>query len=82
MRIYMQQNQGLDRIRFYHLILQEDLLGGWSLIKESGVQGAAGRTNRQYFDSLEQAQSAMLKARDRQLKRGYQVVFMQALSQK
>ena len=78
MRIYLQNLPAPDqRPRFYHLILQPDLLGGWSLIRESGYQGAPGRVQRQHYETLEDAESAMIKCRDSQLKRGYRVVFMQ-----
>ena len=77
MRIYLQTPPSSDSApRFYHLFLQEDLLEGWTLIKESGHQGSAGRLSKLHFDDREQALSAMLKARDDQIKRGYQVVFI------
>jgi predicted DNA-binding WGR domain protein len=53
--------------RYYHLHLQEDLLEGWTLIREWG-----------YFPDRETAESALMATRDEQAKRGYQVVFMQA----
>ena len=64
--------------RYYHLHLQEDLLEGWTLIRECGYQGAAGRVKKEHFQERESAESALLRARDEQIKRGYQVVFMQA----
>ncbi|MDH5184369.1 MAG: WGR domain-containing protein [Gammaproteobacteria bacterium] len=76
MRIYMQTPPGIDKApRYYHLFLQEDLLDGWTLVKESGNQGSSGRLQRQHFASHEEAQMALVKARDAQLKRGYRVVF-------
>ena len=63
--------------RFYHLLLQEDLLEGWTLVVESGNQGAAGRVRRQYFVDRESAENALMQARDAQLKRGYRVMFAQ-----
>ena len=32
--------------RYFQLILQQDLLGGWSLIRESGQQGTRGSLRR------------------------------------
>ncbi|MEN8107973.1 MAG: WGR domain-containing protein [Pseudomonadota bacterium] len=64
--------------RYYHLHLQEDLLEGWALVREWGYQGASGRLKREHFADREAAEAALLQARDEQLKRGYQVVFMQA----
>ena len=63
--------------RFYHLLLQEDLLEGWTLIVESGNQGASGRVRRQYFVDHDAAMNALMQARDAQLKRGYRVMFAQ-----
>ncbi len=63
--------------RFYHLHLQEDLLEGWTLIREWGYQGSSGRVLREHFPDHERAQAALLAARDEQLRRGYRVVFMQ-----
>ncbi len=78
MRIYLQTPPALDgAARFYHLFLQQDLLDGWSLVREWGFQGASGRVQREHFPSREAAADAMLKARDQQLKRGYIVMFMQ-----
>jgi predicted DNA-binding WGR domain protein len=77
MRIYMQIPPGDDRPpRFYHLHLQEDLLGGWTLVREWGYQGAGGRIQRDTFPDRETAEHAMLKARDERIKKGYRVVFM------
>lgn len=78
MRIYLQTAPTSDgATRFYHLFLQQDLLGGWSLIREWGFQGASGRVQREHYPSREAAADAMLQARDQQLKRGYAVMFMQ-----
>lgn len=78
MRIYLQTPLTNDgAARFYHLFLQQDLLGGWTLVKESGYQGASGRVQREHFSSHELAAEAMMKARDQQIKRGYRVMFMQ-----
>ncbi len=79
MRIYMQiPPEGDKAPRFYHLHLQEDLLEGWTLIREWGYQGAAGRIKKEYFTQKDSAEAALFQVRDEQLKRGYQVVFMQA----
>jgi len=78
MRIYMQIPAMEDKPpRFYQLMLQQDLMGGWSLIRNWGETGSAGRVKRDYFENLEQAQSAMLRVRDTQLSRGYKVMYMQ-----
>ena len=66
--------------KFYHLHLQEDLLDGWTLIREWGFQGASGRMVKDHYPDRETAEDAMLKHRDAQLRKGYQIVFMQAQS--
>jgi len=81
MRIYMQiPPEGDKAPRYYHLHMQEDLLEGWTLIHEWGYQGASSRIKKEHFQDREIAESAMIRVRDEQIKRGYQVVFMQALS--
>ena len=79
MRIYMQiPPQGDRPPRYYHLHLQEDLIEGWTLVREWGFQGAGGRLLREHFPDRESAEAALIDIRDEQLKRGYRVVFMQA----
>jgi len=63
--------------RYYHLHLQKDLLEGWSLVREWGFQGAGGRVRKEHFAGWEQAQQALIKVRDEQLRRGYRIVFVQ-----
>ncbi|HGX92669.1 MAG TPA: hypothetical protein ENK35_05070 [Candidatus Tenderia sp.] len=80
MRIYMQTPPLHDKApRFYHLFLQQDLLDGWSLVKEWGYQGAGGRLKREFYSEREVAEQALLEARDAQIKRGYKVVFVEGL---
>jgi len=76
MRIYMQTPPMEDAPpKFYHLFLQEDLLEGWTLVKESGNQGSSGRLKREHYHSRAEAEEALFKTRDAQIKRGYKVVF-------
>jgi predicted DNA-binding WGR domain protein len=78
MRIYLQMPAGEGQApRYYQLLLQEDLLGGWTLIRETGRQDTAGRIKREYFATHEAAELALAKARDSQLARGYRVVFVE-----
>ncbi len=79
MRIYMQiPPSDAGAPKFYHLLLQEDLLEGWTLVREWGFQGAAGRVVKDHYPDRDSAETAMLKLRDAQIKKGYQVVCMQA----
>lgn len=78
MRIYLQipaMDSGAPR--FCHLILLADLWEGWTLVREWGVQGGAGRVRRQYYAGREEAEQALIAARDQQLRRGYRVVFVE-----
>ena len=78
MRIYLQTPVTDDRPpRFYHLFLQQDLLEGWTLVREWGFQGASGRVVREHFPSREAAERALEKCRDSQLQRGYRIMFAQ-----
>ena len=78
MRIYLQIPPGdAGPPRFYHLHLQEDLLEGWTLVREWGFQGAGGRVLRDHYVDRESAERAMMEIRDAQLRKGYRVVFMQ-----
>ncbi|HYQ72284.1 MAG TPA: WGR domain-containing protein [Gammaproteobacteria bacterium] len=65
--------------RYYHLHLQEDLIDGWTLIREWGYQGAAGRLRKEHYPDRETAMAALMKVRDEQIRRGYHVVFIQAV---
>jgi len=81
MRIYMQTNPGPGSIpRFYHLHLEPDLFEGWMLTKESGAQGSKGRVKMTHYSDIEEAESALQKLRDAQIKRGYKVVFIEGQS--
>jgi predicted DNA-binding WGR domain protein len=76
MRLYLQTSPSIDGYpRFFHLFLQEDLIDGWTLIKESGRQGLSGKITKIHFDDRDQALNALIKARDAQIKRGYRLVF-------
>ena len=78
MRIYLQipAFEGKPS-RYYQLVLQEDLINGWTLVREWGQQGYAGRVKRDHFPDRDTAVAALLRVRDSQLQRGFKVVFMQ-----
>jgi aminoglycoside/choline kinase family phosphotransferase len=77
MRIYMQTAVEENvPMRFCQLILQQDLLGGWTLIKERGTQGSKGRLQREHHESYADAENAMMRARDALANKGYRVVFI------
>ena len=77
MRIYLQTPPTAEgQTRFYHLFIQEDLINGWTLVKESGIQGYSGKVIKKHFEDHDQALAALITARDAQIKRGYRVVFV------
>ena len=82
MRVYM-QIPALDGqpARYYQLWLQEDLIDGWTLVREWGHQGRSGRVKKDHFENRDAAEAALIRVRDTQLKRGFQVVFMQGQDQ-
>lgn len=75
MRIYMQTQQTEQPPRFYQLLIQQDLIDGWNLIREWGQQGARGRSKRNHFDNRSEAEAALLRIRDTQIARGFSVVY-------
>lgn len=78
MRIYLQKPATADNpAKFYQLLLQQDLLAGWVVVTESGMQGSAGRVKRELFETRQEAERSVIVMRDAQLERGYHVVFVQ-----
>jgi predicted DNA-binding WGR domain protein len=76
MRIYLQQLPGgHEAPRYVQLSLQPDLFGGWELLRETGQVGGRAQLRREQYLQQEEAQRAFEKARDSQLKRGYQIMF-------
>lgn len=82
MRIFMQTPPGSgESPRFYQLILQEDLLGGWSLLRQWGHLGTRGAQRKEHFTSLDMATEALMRHRDQQIRRGYRVMFIHGASE-
>lgn len=78
MRLLLQQRpDGTDPPRFVQLMLQPDLLGGWTLIRESGQIGGRSTVRRQQYLDQAEAVAALEQARDQQLRRGFQLTFAQ-----
>ncbi|MFV2059450.1 MAG: hypothetical protein ACC653_02130 [Gammaproteobacteria bacterium] len=80
MRLYL-QIPALDGKppRFYQLIIQPDLIGGWTLIRESGYQGKSGRVQRDHYELYDDALESMMNWRDKQINRGFKVVYMKGM---
>ena len=78
MRLLLQQRpEGREAPRFVQLMLQPDLLGGWTLVRESGQIGGRSTLRREQFLDHASALAALEQARDQQLKRGFQLMFVQ-----
>jgi predicted DNA-binding WGR domain protein len=63
--------------RFVQLALEQDLLGGWLLVRETGHIGQRSTVKREQYLKRDEAIAAFEKARDANVKRGFQVVFVQ-----
>ena len=78
MRIFLQQKPAANEApRYFQLILQQDLLGGWTLTRESGQIGGKSQLKREVYLEQDEAIAAFEKARDLQIKRGFQIMFAQ-----
>lgn len=80
MRLYLQaMNATAEAPRYVQITLEQDLLGGWTLYRESGLQGGKATLKRDQFLERDDALAAFEKARDAQIKRGFRVMFSQGL---
>ncbi|MEO5962604.1 MAG: WGR domain-containing protein [Thermomonas sp.] len=78
MRLLLQQRpDGHEAPRFVQLQLQPDLLGGWTLLRETGLIGGRSSLRREQFADQASATTALESARDAQLRRGFQLMFVQ-----
>ena len=78
MRLYLQTMPGSATAPHYvQITLEQDLLGGWTLYRESGTQGGRATLKREQFLERDAAIAAFEKTRDAQLKRGFRVMFAQ-----
>ena len=78
MRLFLQQRpDGREAPRFVQLQLEADLIGGWTLTRESGQIGGRSTLKREQFADQGSALAALESARDAQLKRGFQLMFAQ-----
>ena len=80
MRLLLQQHpDGIEAPRFVQLMLQPDLLGGWTLVRETGLMGGRSQLRREQFMDQASAQTAFEHARDQQLKKGFRLMFAQGV---
>ncbi|MBP6748363.1 MAG: WGR domain-containing protein [Xanthomonadaceae bacterium] len=85
MRLLLQQRpdpHGASREapRFVQLQLEADLLGGWTLIRETGQIGGRSTLRREQYLDQTSALAAFERARDQTLKKGFQLMFAQGVS--
>ena len=81
MRLLLQQKPVAGEApKYVQLILQQDLLGGWTLLRETGHIGGKAQLRREQFLDPDAALAAFEKARDAQVKRGFLVMFAQGAS--
>ena len=82
MRVLMQQPpQGLESPRYVSISLQQDLLGGWLLVRESGLIGGKSQLKREQFLDDEPALAAFEKVRAAHSKKCYHVMFIQGAAE-
>ena len=80
MRLYLQTPPAsTEAPRYVQIVPEQDLLGGWTLYRETGTQGGKATLKREQYLEREAAIAAFEKARDAQLKRGYRVMFSQGM---
>jgi predicted DNA-binding WGR domain protein len=78
MRLLLQQRpDGREAPRFVQLTLEPDLLGGWALLRETGQIGGRSTLRREQYLDQASAMAALEHARDAQLKKGFQLMFVQ-----
>ena len=78
MRLFLQQHpDGREAPRFVQLQLEADLIGGWTLTRESGQVGGRSTLKREQYLDHTSALAALERARDQTLKKGFQLMFAQ-----
>ena len=80
MRLFLQQHpDGREAPRFVQLQLEADLIGGWTLTRESGQVGGRSTLKREQYLDQTAALAALERARDQTLKKGFQLMFAQGI---
>ncbi|MBS0194004.1 MAG: WGR domain-containing protein [Proteobacteria bacterium] len=78
MRLLLQHPPtGVEAPRFVQLSLEQDLFGGWLLLRESGHTGQRSTVKKEQFMQRDAAIAAFEQARDTHIKRGFRVTFAQ-----
>ena len=78
MRLLLQQKPlAGEAPKYVQLMLQQDLLGGWTLLRETGQIGGKASLKREQYLERGAALAAFEKARDAQVRKGFLVMFAQ-----
>lgn len=72
--IYMTGTGVSGHSRFYRVFVTADLLGGWSLVREWGEQGAAGQTKIDWIENLQDALVRLNMVVKRKFRQGFKLV--------
>jgi hypothetical protein len=79
MHLDMQTPPGGAAPRYCRIAIEQDLLGGWTLYRESGTEGGRATLKREVYLERDAALAAFERARDAQLKRGFKVMITQGV---
>ncbi|MBS0431737.1 MAG: WGR domain-containing protein [Proteobacteria bacterium] len=80
MHLYLQTPPAAGNVpRYCRIALEQDLLGGWTLYRESGTEGGRATLRREVYLDRDAALSAFEHARDAQIKRGFKVMITQGV---
>ena len=79
MHLYLQTPPGAGTPRYCRIALEQDLLGGWTLYRETGSEGGRATLKREVYLDRDAALAAFEQARDAQLKRGFKVMITQGI---
>ena len=78
MRLLLQQKPSAGEApKYVQLMLQQDLLGGWPLLRETGQIGGKASLTREFYPERDAALLAFENARDAQVRRGFLLMFAQ-----
>ena len=80
MHLYLQTPPAAGQApRYCRIALEQDLLGGWTLYRESGTEGGRAVLKREVYLQRDDALAAFEHARDTQIKRGFKVMITQGV---
>ena len=80
MHLYLQTPPAAGQApRYCRIALEQDLLGGWTLYRESGTEGGRATLKREVYLERDAALAAFESARDAQVRRGFKVMITQGV---